>query len=46
MVALNREKGITVIMVTHELEMAAFAQRIIHFKDGLIEVDKQTSEAA
>jgi len=31
------EQGITVIMVTHEEEMAAFARRVIHFKDGLIE---------
>lgn len=33
----NKEQGLTVIMVTHEKEMAHFAQRIIHFKDGLIE---------
>ncbi|MDH4944338.1 ABC transporter ATP-binding protein [Sulfurimonas sp. C5] len=33
----NKEQGITVIMVTHEKDMAHFAQRIIHFKDGLIE---------
>ncbi|QOP42167.1 ABC transporter ATP-binding protein [Sulfurimonas marina] len=33
----NKEQGITVIMVTHEEDMASFAQRIIHFKDGLIE---------
>ncbi|MCK0129176.1 ABC transporter ATP-binding protein [Erythrobacter sp. F6033] len=29
--------GITVIMVTHEQEMAAFAKTIIHFRDGLVE---------
>jgi putative ABC transport system ATP-binding protein len=34
---LNRENGITVIMVTHEPDMAAFARTIIHFKDGLVE---------
>ncbi len=34
---LNRENGITVIMVTHESDMAAFARTIIHFKDGLVE---------
>jgi putative ABC transport system ATP-binding protein len=33
---LNRS-GITVLMVTHEAEMAAFARRIVHFRDGLIE---------
>ncbi|WNO54448.1 ABC transporter ATP-binding protein [Stakelama saccharophila] len=34
---LNRESGITVLMVTHELEMAAFARTIVHFRDGLVE---------
>ncbi|EAQ27671.1 ABC transporter related [Erythrobacter sp. NAP1] len=29
--------GITVIMVTHEEEMAAFAKTVIHFRDGLVE---------
>ena len=33
---LNRS-GITVLMVTHEPEMAAFARTVIHFKDGLVE---------
>jgi putative ABC transport system ATP-binding protein len=33
---LNRS-GITVLMVTHEAEMAAFARTIVHFRDGLIE---------
>ncbi len=36
---LNRTKGITVVMVTHEPDMAAYARRIIQFKDGLIETD-------
>ncbi|MFT7860339.1 MAG: ABC transporter ATP-binding protein [Sulfurimonas sp.] len=35
----NKEQGITVIMVTHEEDMASFAQRTIHFKDGLISHD-------
>ena len=29
--------GITILMVTHEPEMAAFAKTIVHFKDGLVE---------
>ena len=29
--------GITVIMVTHEEEMAAFAKTVVHFRDGLVE---------
>jgi putative ABC transport system ATP-binding protein len=32
----NREQGISIIMVTHEAEMAAFARRKVHFLDGLI----------
>jgi putative ABC transport system ATP-binding protein len=34
---LNRESGITVLMVTHEPDMAEFARTVIHFKDGLVE---------
>ena len=33
---LNRASGITVLMVTHEAEMAAFANTIVHFKDGRV----------
>jgi putative ABC transport system ATP-binding protein len=33
---LNRT-GITILMVTHEAEMAAFARTIVHFRDGLVE---------
>ncbi|BBO82323.1 ABC transporter ATP-binding protein [Desulfosarcina ovata] len=33
---LNRERGITIIMVTHEPEMAAYAGRRIRFADGAI----------
>jgi putative ABC transport system ATP-binding protein len=39
---LNSKSGITVVMVTHEPDMAAFAHTIIHFKDGLVErIEKQ-----
>ena len=34
---LNEDENITVIMVTHEEEMAVFASRIIYFRDGHIE---------
>ena len=33
---LNRERGITIVMVTHENEAAGYAGRIIHFLDGQI----------
>ena len=34
---LNQTSGITVLMVTHEAEMAGFARTIVHFRDGLVE---------
>ena len=34
---LNAERGITIIMVTHEPDMARFAKRIVNFRDGRIE---------
>jgi putative ABC transport system ATP-binding protein len=36
---LNREQGITVLMVTHEPDMAAYAGRVIHFLDGRVAAD-------
>jgi putative ABC transport system ATP-binding protein len=42
---LNRDQGITVIMVTHEADMAAYARRVIRFRDGRIDAGDQ-SEAA
>lgn len=35
--AFNKEKGLTIVMVTHENEMAAYASRIIRFRDGVID---------
>lgn len=37
---LNRE-GNTIIMVTHEVEVAAHAKRTIHIRDGLVEKDER-----
>jgi putative ABC transport system ATP-binding protein len=42
---LNRDQGITVVMVTHERDMAAYAKRIVRFLDGLVEKDEQNGRA-
>jgi putative ABC transport system ATP-binding protein len=39
---LNREQGITIVMVTHEREMAQYASRTIHFRDGLVVPEHET----
>ena len=38
--SLNVDHGITVLMVTHEADMAAYAKRIVHFVDGVIDSDQ------
>jgi putative ABC transport system ATP-binding protein len=42
----NAELGITVLMVTHELEMAAYARRIVRFLDGAIAGDEPNAHPA
>lgn len=37
---LNDEEGITIILVTHEADVAAYAKRILYFKDGMIMSDE------
>ena len=44
LVAMNRERGITVLMVTHEQEMAAYAKHIVHFVDGRIDSDHHNGD--
>jgi putative ABC transport system ATP-binding protein len=44
--ALNRDDGITVIMVTHEGFVAEYADRVVTFLDGLIVSDGKASTAA
>jgi putative ABC transport system ATP-binding protein len=41
---LNQEKNLTVIVVTHEPDVARYAQRIVHFRDGRISSDEQVTE--
>jgi len=43
--ALNHERGITIVMVTHEHDMAAFAKRTVRFLDGVIEAEEQRETA-
>jgi putative ABC transport system ATP-binding protein len=44
--SLNRGQSITVIMVTHEADIAAYARRVIGFLDGRIASDVTSKEAA
>lgn len=37
--SLNKKNGITVVLVTHESDIAEFASRQIHFRDGIVESD-------
>ncbi len=40
---LNLELGITVLMVTHEPDMAAYARRVVHFVDGRVDSDQRNT---
>jgi putative ABC transport system ATP-binding protein len=44
--SLNREQGITVVMVTHEPDIAAYAHRVLRFVDGQIASELSQAEAA
>ena len=41
---LNRERGITLVLVTHEHDIAQYAQRVVVFKDGKIKKDYQIQD--
>jgi putative ABC transport system ATP-binding protein len=43
---LNREQGITIMLVTHEPDIAAYAQRTVTFRDGRIVGDVLNKERA
>jgi putative ABC transport system ATP-binding protein len=42
--ALNRDEGITIVMVTHEADIAAYAKRLVVFTDGRITRDAPATE--
>jgi putative ABC transport system ATP-binding protein len=46
LVKLNEERGITIALVTHEPDMAVYAERIIMFKDGHIVPNEAQSQAS
>ena len=46
MQALNRDEGLTIVMVTHEEDMADFAHRLIWMVDGKVEFDRATRKGA
>jgi len=41
---LNRERGITVVVVTHDMNVAAWSGRVVIFKDGLVTDDRPVAE--
>ncbi|MFK5895201.1 MAG: ATP-binding cassette domain-containing protein, partial [Pseudomonadota bacterium] len=45
LLSFNQTQGITIIMVTHEADMAEYANRTIIFKDGLIVEDTKREES-
>jgi len=46
LVSLNREQGVTILVVTHEADIAAFADRIVTMRDGNIISDQPTPRRA
>jgi putative ABC transport system ATP-binding protein len=41
---LNRERGLTILLVTHEPDIAAYASRQIAFRDGRVRLDEPIEE--
>src|ERR1700749_1537789 len=38
---LNREKGMTVLLITHEMDIAEYGTRLIRFRDGRVVADQK-----
>jgi putative ABC transport system ATP-binding protein len=41
---LNRERGITIILITHEMDIAEHGTRFIRFRDGKIQIDQKVTQ--
>jgi len=41
---LNRERGITVVLITHEMDIAEYGTRIVAFRDGQVVTDRPVRE--
>jgi len=46
LVDLNRSKGVTLVMVTHDLHLKGFAHRVVHLRDGKIFREEEVDPAA
>lgn len=44
LVALNRHQGVTIVLITHEADIAAYADRIVTMRDGQIVADERKTE--
>jgi macrolide transport system ATP-binding/permease protein len=45
LVRLNREQGVTIIVVTHETDIAAYTQRVVTMRDGAVVADQRNAAA-
>jgi len=45
LVRLNREQGVTIVVVTHEADIAAYAKRVVTMRDGMIVTDVKNAPA-
>jgi putative ABC transport system ATP-binding protein len=41
---LNRERGITIILITHEMDIAEHGTRLVRFRDGRIQIDEKIAK--